>query len=244
MRPHALNIADWTGITRSPRPVILSSAPSHDPFEIDSWVEAKRPAWLQSASSCGGHATANAIEDIVLKHQGRGALSDREQIDGDLIWREVRKRRYNGDMDGGVQLHEPLEVAVEIGLLPPSTVIRSVDANLGSVAVALREAPIVQGTCIHDGWKYPHKANGCIPEKYIPNPWAGHATEICGVRHIDGVWFVLFFNSWGAQWGWNGYGLLPVWQWQQALLAQPLQFLVDPADMSGWSGWRKAVVEK
>lgn len=219
--------------------------PSQRPFHVSRWTHYAVPTYAQTRPSCVGHATANAIE-MLLRAALPGAIPPGKQIDGDAIWAHARELWHGGDLDGGLQLHEGVLAAADLGILPPTTAAGRVALDLGAVCDQLTRTPVLFGLGTHGGWRKPCITNGFIAPD-VPDPFAGHA--VCGVGVVDqrlegdgADFFVMLQNSWGARWGWMGYGLLSWGHWAQSLIDNPIWIDAAP----GWvdtTRWREFLID-
>jgi hypothetical protein len=171
--------------------------------------------------------------------------NDPWQFDGRAAWVKARQMFHGGSLDGGLQLGESFAAMIAMGWLPQSAKIVRIPADPAEVAHMLRSMPLVQGTATHRGWFEPHPKSGQIPLHYTPDPYAGHATLVCGILEKLGHRWMIFQNQWtnedGTPWGRFGYG--------QERWDQYVQWALD--DMVGvdvprewWAGgaWMKGVV--
>lgn len=194
--------------------------------------------------ACAGFATANWIECMVRSYHGKTAISQGQQIDGEAIWRKARQMFWSHEPveGGGLFMDQGFKAAISLGILPPTTVVTMRDANLAELSRLLKYQPVLQGTQVSNGWNNPDKQNGQIWDSH-PDPLGGHATCIIGVLKQNDTRYVLFQNSWGDKWGWNGYGLLTEKQWIDSLIS-PLSSAILPWDFDKWQGWRDFIVTK
>lgn len=207
-----------------------------------AWTRHAIPTYSQTYPACVGHATANWIEMMLRKHVGRDVFKKGQQIDGDAIWRKGRQMFYPREKveAGGLLMDHGFRAAIELGILPPDSGVVCVRLDVGMISRMLRTEPVLQGTAVHRGWETPDPKNGQIPFK-LPDPQAGHATVIVGVLEQDGDSYILFQNSWGAQWGMGGFGLMRADQWEQCLLG-PVCVCKLPDDWVAWQGWKDFVI--
>ncbi len=214
------------------------------------------PTYAQELPSCVGHATANWIEVMLRLTHGRQILGNREQIDGDLIYHRGRELFFPDQPGGGLMLSQGFRAAIDLGILPPDTVVVAVPPTLRDISQALLTGPMVQGHVISKDWRFAHYSNGALPSRYKPNIFDGaHATLLIGVWVRDNVVMIPFLNSWGAQWGWNGVGQMTWAQWRDGY-----RWLFNEQDdvMRGdgpytatlgpewptFDGWKQAVISK
>jgi hypothetical protein len=234
-------MGDWRPLAAR-KPTVLSSIPI---MPYSGWTNYTIITDNQhNLPACAGFATANWIECMIRSKQSRNALKKGEQINGEAIWRKARKMfwAHEKEDDGGLFMDQGFKAAIALGILPPDTVVSMRDVNIAELSVILREQPVLQGTQVSVAWNNPSTVNGQIREA-MPDPLGGHATCIIGVMEQGGNHYVLFQNSWGDRWGWNGYGLLTEEQWSSSLISQ-LATAELPWDFETWHGWRDFVVNK
>lgn len=231
----------WRPVSAKIPPVLLAAPP----IPFSGWTHQTIVTDNQhNLPACAGFATANWIECMLRARQGRQCLKPGEQIDGEAIWRKARKMFWSHEKedDGGLFMDQGFKAAIALGILPPETVVSMRDVGIAELSVILRRQPVLQGTQVSVAWNNPSKVNGQIREA-MPDPLGGHATCIIGVLEQDKNLYVLFQNSWGERWGWNGYGLLTEEQWASSLIS-PLATAELPWDFETWHGWRDFVVTK
>lgn len=229
------------GIKPSPcrRPATLGATPVQ-PYS--AWAKVAIPTYSQRYDDCDGHATANWVEMMLRRHVGRSVFADGEQINGEAIWRHARKMFFPNEPveGGGLYLEHGFLAAIDMGILPPDSGVTTVHLDIGMVSRMLRTEPVLQGNAVHNGWSRA-KSNGQIPLD-LPNPKAGHATVIVGVLKQGDHYYVMFQNSWGATWGYGGFGLLRDDQWEQCLLG-PVAVCKLPDNWTEWKGWMDYVIK-
>lgn len=242
MKPPKLDLSQMVGVKREPS---FSAIPLEaTPIEpISAWTKYAIPTYNQRFPSCVGHATANWFEMMLRFKLGRKAIPAGKQIDGDAIWRKARKMFWSREPleDGGLLMDQGFRAAIELGILPPNSGVMQVRMDVGMLSRMLHTEPVLQGTGVHRNWSAASRQNGQIPFD-LPDPNAGHATCIVGVIMQDGEPYVLFQNSWGADWGYKGYGLMRADQWEQSLLG-PLTVCKLPDDYGDWTGWKNYLID-
>ena len=194
--------------------------------------------------ACAGFATANWIECMVRSIHGKAAISEGQQINGEAIWRKARQMFWGHEPveNGGLFMDQGFKAAIALGILPPNTTVKMQDMNIERLSAILPYQPVLQGTQVSVGWNNPSRENGQIMEA-TPDPLGGHATCIIGLLQQGPTNYILFQNSWGNKWGWNGYGLLTEQQWKDSLIS-PLSTAELPWDFETWQGWRDYIISK
>lgn len=236
-----------------PRSALLQAAQLRSSID---WLDTVVPTYNQQLPSCVGHATANWIECMLRRTHGASILSRGQQIDGDMIYARGREMFFAERTDGGgLQLRQGFDAAIDLGILPPDSVVHSIPPDLASMRDALDTSPLVQGHVVSKDWQYASFDNGALPGRTKANILEGaHATCLIGLWDREGNVMLPFLNSWGAGWGWNGIGQMTWGQWQDGI-----RWMINPEDdiMRGdgpytadlgptwkdWIGWRKAVIK-
>ncbi len=215
------------------------------PAPVAPWHEWMIPTWSQRYSDCAAHATVNAIEGLYRRALGRKSIPAGKQIDPVPVYKRARADHFPGERwdAGGLLLEHGYLAAVDLGYLPPGSKPGLVDLPLGALCHVLLNQPVLQGTATHGGWARPNPDNGQIPIRgWVPNPAAGHATVITAVLEQRGEFYIQFLNSHGATWGYYGYGLMRVDQWEQARMG-PLCIITLPDGWEHWRGWRDFLID-
>lgn len=154
-------------------------------------------AWY--TATCGAEARHWRIDDVF------------EQLES-LPGYDEAKRRDGMPGTQGTTLTAATEAAVALGVLPPethATVINSAE----QVRYAIhRTGGCMLGFSINSAWKEPD-GGGTVPDGVF-SPWGGHAVWGC---YYDPI-FIGFANSWGADWGWNGFGRMTWAQFEKQFM--------------------------
>lgn len=196
--------------------------------------------------SCVGRAWAGWIECMVRRYVGVHAIPPGWQIDARAIWKRGRNMFWNGDLKGGLWLNQGLAAAVDLGILPPNTIPVRIASNWDSIGAALLQTPCVQAHAVSKGWYASNKENGCLD--HVPAPDAGahgfHCTLLLERLTRESAKFYLFENSWGADWGWQGLGLMTEKLWTWSIMANGLYTASLGSDLTAWRGWEKHLVQE
>lgn len=208
-----------------------------------NWFEWLAPTTNQRGESCVGQAWANWMECMLRRYVGKAALAPGEQLDGWAIWKKGREMFWNGSLDGGLYLAQGFAAAVELGILPCAARLARVSPHAADLAAALADTPLVQGHLVHEGWYRPLPLNGCLDHAPAPTDAAGgHATLLAGVLRQRGGLYWPFLNSWGADWGWNGLGLMSTEEWQEGWIGDGPVTAILPRGWETHRGWREHIV--
>lgn len=253
---NSLRLQGECGVIREPQrwPLLLGNDDA--PVASIDWLDVVLPTYSQVLPSCVGHATANWIECMLRRQHGRGVFTKGEQIDGDAIYLRGREMFFAGKKGGGLGLPHGFHAAIDLGLLPPDTLVVPVSPTLRDLSQALTETPLIQGHVVAKDWQYASRDNGSLPGKTKANILEGaHATLLIGVWERDGKTMLPFQNSWGAAWGWNGIGQMTWAQWKDGA-----RWIINSEDdiMRGdgpytadlspewpkWTGWKEFVIQK
>ena len=128
---------------------------------INDWFDETVATTPQKLPSCVGRATAQLLMMVIRRQYGRDAIPSGYLIDGDAIWASRRKRKYGGDMTGGLQVHEGLQEAVELGLFDGVRYgIARFNPTPDTLDKMLRHMPVLVGVGTHDGWGLDWGMNG------------------------------------------------------------------------------------
>jgi hypothetical protein len=146
------------------------------------------------------------MEMMVRRYIGMDALKEGEEIDGYAIWQRAREIFYDGKMTGGQSLGQGFEAMLDLGILPPGSMLVDIAPLTDAICLALQETPLVQGHVLHSGWYEPNPENGCLDHSKRPKPDdGGHATVLMAITIKDANTYLVSQNSWGAHYGWKGY---------------------------------------
>lgn len=178
------------------------------------------PTDAQTYPSCVGRATAQLLMSVIRRQRGRSIIPSHTELDGDVLWRERRRLHYGGRMDGGLQVHEALEQASDLGWLSDTRhkIVR-LPLHLDYLNRMLDVMPVLIGVGTNALWNKPSSENGQIPIRGVPDPRQGHAVLIVDTQKKDGEDYVVFANSWGPRWGRHGYGVMTFDQMAAAALS-------------------------
>jgi len=189
---------------------------------------------------CAGEAAVDSIQMILRRfhYKGMDAIPKGMKLDGEAVWHKGRMDNY-GDLDGGLLLEQAARAALELGALPPDTEIKKITGGIAELEVVLATHPVIEGTGTWPGWSDPDPRNGFVGE--ATDFGGGHATVIVAITNIDGVWMVVFKNSWGVTWGRYGYGCMSTGQWDNYQLDNPIYFETK-SSVRDWSGYEKLLV--
>jgi hypothetical protein len=186
----------------------------------NDWFDEVVPTDPQTYPSCVGRASAQLLMSVIRRQRGRKIIPSHTQLDGDVLWRERRRLHYGGDMDGGLQVHEALEMASDLGWLADSRhKVIHVPVRQDFLDRMLNVMPVLVGLGTSDDWMHANRVNGQIPMNRMPSPWAGHCVMIVDYQKKDGEEYVVIANSWGPEWGRYGYGTLTWGQLEQAAIS-------------------------
>lgn len=206
----------------------------------NDWFDETVATSAQKQPSCVGRATAQLLMMVIRRQYGRDAIPRGYLINGDAIWASRRKRKYGGDMSGGLQVPEGLQEAVEMGMLDGVRYgIARFNPTPGYLDKMLRHMPVIVGVGTHNGWGKASRANGQIPFD-LPNPHLGHAIVVGDVQARSGETYIRGPNSWGLDWGMNGAWCMTDGQFAQALISDGVTlYLPDGIGMA----WKKFLEE-
>jgi hypothetical protein len=232
------------GLVADPHNPPLANAKDYGPIAYNAeWIYHSVPSDSQGdLGACVGYAWANWMEAMLRKHLGRDVLSPGEQIDGEAIWREGRRRFYprEREEDGGLLLEHGFEAALSMGILPKgSTLVRLRRNDPVALASAIRGNPLVIAQALHEHWNFPRKDNGFIL-RAKGDRFSGHAIVLSGITKQRGQPFYVITNSWGTTWGWHGLCLLSESHYRLNTLAMPA-YAVLPDGWTAHEGWRRWV---
>lgn len=233
----------WNGCNLGEGVIDLKSAMTPEdvppPFGWQNWAV---PTINQNGPSCCGQAWANWMEMMVRRYIGMDALKEGEEIDGYAIWKRAREMFYNGSLAGGLSLNEGFEAMLDMGILPPGSMLVDIAPLTDAICLALQETPLVQGHIVHSGWYDPNPENGCIDHTGHPGPGdGGHATCLIGHTIQKGRIYFVSQNSWGKDYGMAGYFTMSEDEWFEGYIGQGPCTASMPDGWEKWDGWRKFV---
>ena len=208
------------------------------------WFNYAIPTINQHGPSCCGQAWANWLEMMLRRYVGIGCLAKGEQIDGYAIWKRAREMFYNGNLAGGLYLHQGFAAMVDLGLIPSDAELVSVEPDVGSISEQLTRTPMVQGSIVSEGWYETNPENGCIDHTKPPKPGdGGHATCIMGMVVKTNAMYLVSQNSWGSDYGWKGYFLMSERFWNLSYIGQGPCTIKMPIGWVRHDGWKKYVTK-
>lgn len=194
--------------------------------------------------SCVGRAWAGWMEAMLCRYAGEGTFKySHRQIDASSIWRKGREMFHGGALSGGLHLHEGGQAAIALGILPPGTELVQLTGGWNAVGEALALTPVIQAHGVGAGWYRPDKVSGCIDHTAASDPgrYGYHATLLCERLQDDHRWLMLQ-NSWGASWGYHGFGILREDVWRESLIPSGLWTARLPDDWLNHRGWEAFLV--
>ena len=114
--------------------------------------------------------------------------------------------------------------ARELGVFPYDTNMITYDLSPAGIYTGLIQGPLVSGNMAHAGWRQSrmHK-HGYIDESTLP-VGGGHATLKVALEKTTSNYIVsVLLNSWGDDWGVNGYGVMSITHDILTSLCRPAQ---------------------
>ena len=238
------NPHDWRGCLPSYcESGIMRSALSEDakPF---AWYPWALPTINQVGPSCVGQAWANWLELMLRRYVSRTIFAPGEQIDGHAVWVRGRELFYSGRLTGGMQLPQGFAAMMDLGILPPESLLVAVNKNWNSVCRQLAISPMVQGHHIHPGWFRADRVSGLIDHEPIPAQADGyHATLLMGTGMHGDRRFRVGQNSWGCDFANNGYFVMTDEEWFEGVMADGPYTVQLPEGWEKWQGWKEHVVK-
>ena len=206
------------------------------------WHKYAVPSINQHGPSCCGQAWANWFEMMLRRYVGMAALQPGEQIDGYAIWKRAREMFYDGKLTGGLFLGQGFAAMVELGIVPPDTTIIDLYPHIAILIEALQSTPCVQGHIVSKGWYEPSPVNGCLDHSKLPEPRdGGHATCLMDPTRKEQWIFLASQNSWGPDYGLNGYFLMTYEYWSRCHIGEGPCTAKLPKGWEKWDGWKKHV---
>lgn len=210
--------------------------------EAVGWQDYAVPTINQHGPSCCGQAWANWMEMMLRRGIGRDALKEGEQLDGYAIWKRGRELFNGGDLEGGLYLDQGFYAMLDLGIVPPESVLVEIDPDVLAITARLQLTPMVQGHIVAKGWYDPNPENGGLDESIPPRPGdGGHATCLMGFTPQDTQPFIVSQNSWGDDYGLHGYFTMSWNYWMRCYLGSGPCSADLPEGWKSWDGWRKYV---
>jgi hypothetical protein len=178
-------------------PVGKSSLPIFTSFRPIEYYERASPTDTQTLSSCESNATCNLIEAWINYHHHY-----RVNLDYNRLYQVARDMFWKPTDPGGLLLGQSVSAAMEVGLLPPDTLVERIPIDESEIYMALSRGPLVIGQQVSEGWRLSNLSDyGAIAEDLPLIPNAGHATALFGFNIHHSVKFHIILNSWGPKYG-------------------------------------------
>lgn len=215
--------------------------------KFPDWYQWIVPTYSQAYDSCVGHGWANWMECMLRRYVDRSIIPANRQLNGDTLWMHARNKHWNGVLKGGIFIPQGFEALVDLGWLPPGALLVEVPAEFDNYNAALAETPLVQGHMVTRGW-FETISNGCIAHTYERSyKGGGHCTLGISTVIKDTIPFRGLLNSWGANWGWNGIGLMTDTYWLDTTLDDCVYTVALPhgrdwSELAACPGWKKALI--
>jgi len=167
--------------------------------------------------SCVGRSWAGWLEAMIRYTKGMNAIPKNKQIDASRIYKNARDLWWGGNYDDGLYIHQGFYSMIDLGVIPVDTKLFCYKSTYQNLQKIVATSPIVVGHTITEGW-FTTLPNGCINHT-LQGKYAlgGHAIlEIGCIKNSDQD-AVLFQNSWGEKWGFNGLGIMNSEYWYQTV---------------------------
>ena len=209
------------------------------------WTEYIVPSDDQyDESSCVGRAWAGWLEAMIRYTKGKDSIPENYQIDGALIWKHARQKWWRGTYDDGIYVHQGALAAIDLGIVPPDTKLKSYASNWPNLKLLLMKAPVVLGHMITDGW-FTTLPNGCINHTLKgKDSLGGHAILDLETIVNSGQEAVIFQNSWGVKkWGYHGLGIMNSEYWEKTV-DNCLYQMEFQESWNNFDEWKLFLVEK
>ena len=208
--------------------------------EIRGWSEFANPSDDQgNEQSCVGRAWAGWLECMIRRYIAQSAIPVGAQIDAHRIWARGREMFWGGSLDAGLYVHQGLAAMVDLGLVPPDTVPMRVTEESVSMAQVLLSTPVVWAHMVSQAWYTADPVNGGIAPDIAPSGLGAHCTLYLERLVQDGNGWCLLANSWGADWGYYGLGLLRETNAIDYRLPNSFYTARIPDGWEKWRGWEK-----
>lgn len=239
--------AYWCGVIpeppvvgRSSGDLIRASGPVNESYD---WFDFCNPSLNQVGDSCVGWGWAHWLTGMIRRYADGRAFAAELQINGQAIWEKGRDMFWGGTRNGGLYLPQGFEAIRAMGMIPENSVLLRVASDWDSVGLALLDTPIVQAHAIHKGWFEPNPENGCIDHAPMASGSNGyHCTlRVARIRQLNKRFYVTQ-NSWGAEWGFGGYGVMTAEEDAEGLMSPGLYTALLPVGWAGRRGWEKYLI--
>jgi hypothetical protein len=211
-----IEYADWSQIRwgLKPCPGFLDRKPVLSaglPFSVENFQYVRGAPDAQTVGSCAHNTTTGIAEWFFCKARN-GAESIRLNYDYAYWW--YRKNVLHDMSDNGSSMDGAADAAIAMGMFPAGTTWTRVSLSPQALCLALSEAPLFVGQCLHPGWSPSalQAGTGAVDESRLRDldPLAGHAMMVCDSNiRPNGVWMIGNRQSWGPV-GNKGDGI--VWQ--------------------------------
>ncbi len=216
------------------------------PFCWDEWCI---PTYQQNGSSCVSQAWTNAFECMIRRYIGKKTFSEGEQLDADAVDAYAREKWYPKGYKGGMYVPQGFTAMLDLGILPPGTLMEEIADTRSAICTALLETPLVTAHIVHQGWMRASQINGEVENSPKPDgTMGGHCTSRIGfvVQTRNGVAWLYWVqeNSWGTKHGYGGLLLLLESEDKECSIGEGPYRFVLPDHWELHRGWEKYVVTK
>lgn len=184
------------GLVLSSDAISLASSPLRNGDDV-SWIPRCRVGDDQGQTGACTIFTFASWAEIMLNR----SISDADTLD---VYQAALKR-YNLPPGSGLQFSQAFAMCAAVGWLPGKSILRAV-RDLSQ----LSEQPIIAGGAITDAW-LDVELSGCLNHNPAFTQVHGyHAYLIVAHGAVANLpdRMVVFENSWGTRWGWNGLGIM------------------------------------
>jgi hypothetical protein len=215
-----------------------SSIPMFSSYHPIEYYHRVSPADQQTLQSCESNSFCGVIESWINYYH-----KCKVQLDYNLIYHKAREKFWNDDDSGGLILGQSASVALDLGLLPPDTIIERIPLNLDQIYLALGRGPLQVGYNISDGWRLDNLSKGgAINEDFPLQRNAGHAVALMGLAIQSQIPHHIVLNSWGSYGSMNGFLAMTADYSVNSMLDRPISII--PGKMfADFGGWKKFVKE-